>query len=390
MTLSWRQRIFLVGIVLSSNIFALGLSAVSQKMNNSLNFQDAYFFNGNQYVEFELRNASSDMTYRLRLTGNPVNETHTLVNLTQNNNLIGEFFVSPDGWLYNGSQLQEFLYSIWWIYVPNIVTFFGVSIGDEFNVSDPTGFFGPKNINYTYEVEDKYVFYPYLPQHRNLSGAQSSFEAGLYTKIDHKKIGTFLFDTTSGAMEQADYYYNGSSYQLLLTETSYGISRNRFVLIGFHAILGLIFIGSLWVISRWKKKRGKKTLVPENDHEKVQFFALLATGFLCNILNVLDTWFYHSIGYIPTILIDIGFSVLLSIICIRGKYGIKWILPSILELLYASPHRGRQIIPFIGNFLAWIAVIWASGVMKDLKENQEDSTLGKKQTKWDKVMEEII
>ena len=196
MALSWKQRTFLVGIVLFCNIASLPLSSLTKNLENSINFSEAYFFEGDQYIVFEFYNASGQTTHNLRLEGVSINTTHTQVSLTQDSELLDQFYVNPYGWIYTDEELQENVYSIWWIYVPNVVVFFGVQEGDEFQVVDPSGFFGLPNQNYTYLVEDKFVFYPFLPQHVNLSGAQASFEASLFSEPIHNKIGTFLFDTT--------------------------------------------------------------------------------------------------------------------------------------------------------------------------------------------------
>ena len=394
MVLNWKQRTFLVGIILLSSIFSLVLSSLSQNLETSVFYREAYFFEGDQYVVFDFYNASSRDTQELRLEGVSINETHTQVSLIKESVLLDQFYVNPYGWLYVDGVLQEYVYSVWWIYVPNVVVFFGVEVGEEFQVIDPSGFFGPADQNYTYHVDAKFVFYPYLPQHENLSGAQASFEASLFSNPTNKKIGTFLFDTTSGALEQADFLVDGSMYQLLLTDTSYGISRNRFVLIGFNILVGVLFVFILWLISFVKRKHNKPTFVPSDPEIRRQFFLILGAGFVSNVLAVIDTWFYHSVGQTATILIDLGFALLLSIICIRGKYGIKWVLPSLLELIYATPLRGRHFIPFIGNFLAWIAVVWASGVIGKKKPSDEieptsDSSKDPS-SKFSQLMENLI
>ncbi|TFH31001.1 MAG: hypothetical protein E4G98_00970 [Promethearchaeota archaeon] len=398
MVLSWKHRTFLVGIVLFCNIASLVLSSVSQNLENSITYREAYFFEGDQYVDFDFYNASSQTTHKLRLEGVTRNDTHTQVSLISDSELLDQFYVNPYGWMYLDGNLQEYVYSVWWIYVPNVFVFFGIQEGDEFQVIDPSGFFGPRNQNYTYIVEDKFVFYPYLPQHVNLSGAQASFEASLFSTPANKKIGTFLFDTTSGAMEQADFHVDGSMYQLFLTETSYGISRNRYVLIGINFFLGLTIMMILWLSAFLKRKRDKKTFIPLDPELRQQFFSILGAGFVSNVLGVIDTWFYHSVGLTATVLIDLGFALLLSIICIRGKYGVKWVLPSLLELIYAKPLRGRLVIPFIGNFLAWIAVVWASGVItpqkslllpENIHTETEPSETGPS-SKLDQFMEGII
>jgi hypothetical protein len=398
MPLSWKQRTFIVGIVLFCNIASLPLSSLTQNLENSINFREAYFFEGDQYVVFDFYNASAQITYNLRLEGVSQNDTHTQVSLIQDSEILDQFYVNPYGWMYIDGELQEYVYSVWWIYVPNVMVFFGIQEGDEFQVVDPSGFFGPQNQNYTYLVEAKFVFYPYLPQHVNLSGAQASFEASLFSNPTNNKIGTFLFDTTSGAMEQADFHVNGSMYQLLLTETSYEISRNRYILVGINVLLGLFMMTTLGIVSFLRRKQNKSTLIPVDPELRKQFFLILGAGFVSNVLSVIDTWFYHSVGLTATVLIDLGFALLLTIICLRGKYGVKWVFPSLLELLYATPLRGHHVIPFVGNFLAWIAVVWASGIITDKKSSklaeiqssESDPSMDSTPSKITQFMENII
>ncbi len=393
-----KQRIIILIVVFLGYIGALGLSALSQRFENQINYQEAYFFEGNQQIAFDFQNASSEKTHALEVESQQINTTHTQVQIRVDDQIQGEFSVNPAGWIYINNTLQEEIYSVWWIYIPNVQIFFGVEVGDNFTVIDPTGFFGEIGQQYVYKVEDKYVFYPVLPEHRNLMGAQASFEAGLYTQDNNKKIGTFLFDTTSGAMEQADYLYKGSQYRMLLTDTSYGISRNRFVLVVFNLILGIL-ISALWaIIGKNRQKKNKSSLIPSERYAKVEFFLLLGSGFLCKTLDIVDTWFYHRISFLGTIAIDIGFSLILSAICFRGRYGLKWTFPSWMELIYARPHRGRQIIPFAGNFLGWLAVLWASGLSHPLSLDIEDpqnivqNNEGKKKKRkiWIKLANQLI
>ena len=117
MALSWKQRTFLVGIVLFCNIASLPLSSLTQYLENSINFREAYFFEGDQYIVFEFYNASNQFKHNLRLEGASVNNTHTQVSLIKDSELLDQFFVNPYGWMYIDGELQENVYSVWWIYV---------------------------------------------------------------------------------------------------------------------------------------------------------------------------------------------------------------------------------------------------------------------------------
>jgi hypothetical protein len=326
-----------------------------------------------------LYNFTCQQTCTLQISGQSINETHTNVSLFLDGMPFGNFMANPYGWVYQHGELQQNLYSIWWVYVPNIMVFAGVEEGDVFHVWDPTGFLEANRLTYDYEIEDKFVFYPVLPQHTNLFGAQASFEASLYKNASHQKVGTVIFDTTSGAIEQAEMIVNGHWCRLLLVETSYGISRNRIVLLVVNIIVGLVAWLLLWMVLWLRQKRvlvaeslenanaNSKmylydNLLPVDTNQRNEFFALLLAGFVCSILDIVDTWFYHKVGEVNSMLIDAVYIAMLVAICVKWKYGVRWVFPAFIEFIYAGPFRGRMMIPYMGTTLAWIAVVWGSGV----------------------------
>ncbi|XEO76132.1 hypothetical protein WKT22_01153 [Candidatus Lokiarchaeum ossiferum] len=397
MGLSWKKRTFLVVLVYSCYLFALILSPISQRLENKINFREAYFFDGDQYVEFEIFNYTSQDILHLRLDGCKINATHTQVTITLDSNVIGTFWMSPEGWVYQNNTKMENIYSPWWVYVPNVVVFAGVSEGDLYEVMDPTGFFGNSSTLYQYEVIDKFVFYPVLAQHRNLSGAQASFEATLYDSSTHQKHGSFIFDTTSGALEQADVIIDGHWCQILLTDTSYEISRNRYVLVIFNVLIGL-FVGLIiWVKKNKEQKSNQKAPGWIEPKWSSEFLYLFFLGVVCTTLDIVDTWFYHGVGFLFSILLDFGYIILLALACKKWHYGYKWILPALFEFIYARPLRGRMFIPYIGTTLAWFAIIWASGVVyqkyaviKSMNKDVGDLGFDNELNKWEHPMEKII
>ena len=397
MGLSWKKRTFLIILVYACYIFALILSPLSQRLENKVNFREAYFFDGDQYVEFEFYNSTNENISNLRLDGNKINATHTQVTVTLDSELIGNFWMSPEGYVYQNNTKLENMYSIWWVYVPNVIVFAGVKEGDLYNVLDPTGFFGNSSIVYQYEVVDKFVFYPVLAQHRNLSGAQASFEATLYSTETHQKHGSFIFDTTSGALEQADVVIDGHWCRILLTDTSYEISRNRIVLVIFNVAVGLVGGMLLWFLKMKEQKKNKEEAELKEPKLSFEFISLFLLGILCTTLDIVDTWFYHGVGFIFSILIDLGYIILLALACKKWHYGYKWLLPAIFEFVYARPLRGRMFIPYMGTTLAWFALIWASGVVyrrikliKSLEPKDNKVILNQELQNWEHPMEKII
>ena len=398
MGLSWKKRSLLIVLVYGCYIFAIILNPISQRLENKVNFREAYFFDGDQYVEFEVYNSTSENISYMRLEGSKMNATHTQVKITLDSKMIGTFWMSPEGWVYQNNTKMENVYSIWWVYVPNVIMFGGVKEGDLFNVVDPTGFFGNSSLQYQYEVIDKFIFYPVLSQHRNLSGAQASFEAILYVNETHQKQGSFIFDTTSGALEQADVIIDGHWCQILLTDTSYEISRHRIVFVIINVIVGFI-VGIILLLSKsknWKKKTIENAIM-EEPQWSTEFIALFFLGVINTSLHIVDTWFYHGVGPVFSIIIDVIYITFLGLACKKWNYGYKWILPAIFEFFYAFPLRGRMYIPYIGTTLAWFALIWASGVayqkfkiLKSMKPQDSNTDIYQELNKWEHPMEKII
>ncbi len=397
MGLHWKKRTLVVMLVYGCYILALILSPLSARLETPLSTREVYFFDGDQYVVFELHNSTNDETYQIRLEGSKVNDTHTEVSITVDQDLIGSFWVSPEGWIYQNNSKQEELYSIWWIYVQNVMVFGGVQEGDSYSVMDPTGFFGNSSIKYQYEVIDKFVFYPIFPQHRNLSGAQASFEATLFSEETHQKHGSFIFDTTSGALEQADVVIDGHWCQILLVETSYEISRHRIVLLIFNVIIGTIATLILLLVNLIDKRKFKEGGVLVEKRFSSEFLALFGLGAVCTTLDIVDTWFYHGVGENFSIVIDVIYLILLALACKKWHYGYKWLFPALFEFIYAGPFRGRMMIPYMGTTLAWFAIIWASGIVfrrrqliKTLVPTDFDNIIKQELNKWDHPIEKIL
>ncbi|MHA1340049.1 MAG: hypothetical protein ACTSRZ_07555 [Promethearchaeota archaeon] len=347
-----------------------------------INVKESYFFKTDHYATYVLRNESSGIDSILLVKGKVINSTHTEVTLSINGSTIDKFFVNPEGFIYLNGELQQNIYSIWWVFVKNVFMMLGVKEGDTYNLCDVSGFIGPVAENYSMIVTERMVLWPHDPIQKNLSGAQSSFRVSIFREPSHEKIGTSILDVTCGVIEVWDGLINGTLGTLILIDTSFPISRNRNIVLAFDAIFGCVLIILVGLIIFGKIKMGKKKEGEKSSKflmessERKEFLWLLSTGVGMVIVEVIDIWFYMYLGRDGCLHLHLGIFVLFLIMGKILNYGYKYAIPAFLEIAFVFAlgfFTGDAYVPSltanIGSLIAWLAFIWASGVEKKVDED---------------------
>ncbi|MCP4760714.1 MAG: hypothetical protein GY870_02960, partial [archaeon] len=317
---------------------------------------------------FRYENGTKGAESNIVLRSFRLNETHSNITITSEET-VESFLANPNGTVYQNGELKG-NYSIWWVYVPNVMMMFGANPGDTFNVIDPTGFLGIIDRSYELIVEEKITYWPVDPELSGLLGAQSSFTAKLWDKTNETLISTITFDMTCGHIEILE----GSqlnNIKLTLISTDFPVSRNRIFALIALVILGAIIIVSSFILMsfEWKQKLLAKFTQEKKDRNEI--ILLIIPGVIAMGLELMDIWFYLPFGMYGSLGIHLLYTIFLLIICLKQKYGYYWIIPSVLEVAFVfslNAVTGDPFVPpltaFMGSLCSWLMMVYASGIEK--------------------------
>lgn len=374
MALNGKKRLF---IFLSIVIVAAGgmignQIAIESEGENDLNVKETYLFKNNHYMTYVYRNESFGTDRTLIITSKVIDDTHTNVSIYLDSILQGYFEVSPEGFVYREGVLLEDTYCIWWVFVPNIFMMLGIKVGDTYTLIDPTGFLGTEWQNYSMIVTERMTYWAYDPIQRNLTGAQSSFRVSMFEEPTHIKISNAIIDVTCGIIEEWEGLRNGDLVKLLLVDTSFAMSRNRYLVIKLDAIIGVLVVLITLIVSSIKWKHPKLTFLSLNKQEQKEILLLQTIGVICVLVEVVDIWFYLKLGKDLMLYMHLGlFALLFGVGGFILKYGFKWSLPAFFEVAYVfalALMTGDPYVPSItanmGSFFAWLVLVFASGIEK--------------------------
>ncbi|MBN2150741.1 MAG: hypothetical protein JW839_04755 [Candidatus Lokiarchaeota archaeon] len=370
MPLSAKTRYAILGLVLCIGLggFVFNQVAIEVEIPGmDMNVKDARLFANDYTSRFKLENGTKGVSTQFTLSSKVLNQTHTNVSIDLGGNT-SSFLVHPNGTLYQGGQLRG-NYSIWWIYIPNVLMGFGVKGGEEYDVVDPTGFIGLPGQAYLLVVDRKQTYWPSDPELMALSGAQASIECSVWDKATDELVSRALIDITCGMIE----IWEGAqpSYiRVTLVDTDFPISRNRQIVLGVAVVLSIVvFVIALYLVRVPKKA---KSLEPK---QREQILALVGAGAGAILIEITDIWFYLFPGEAGMFLIHIAYTAAAGVMCARYKLGYKWLIPSALEIAFAfslSTFTGDAFVPsmtaFMGSTITWLCMIWASGIVKHVND----------------------
>ncbi|MHA1786491.1 MAG: hypothetical protein ACTSVE_14995 [Candidatus Helarchaeota archaeon] len=385
MALKWKTRALIFILI---GIAAIGAALVNQAAIEievpglDTNVKEAYFFQGNYYMTFKYDNGTLGSQSTLRVSGMFENATHTNVTIWEKTTMIGSFYVNPNGTVYQNGACQG-NYSIWWIYVPNPMLSMGqgLKVGTTYNIIDPTGFLGIIGQGYTLVIDQKRVYWPVDLELSMILGAQASYIADIYNKSNNAKIASSMQDLTCGVM----FLWNGAQHDeisLTLTDTNFPISRNRLNMFPWLFIIGTIVIVSAYLLMRkqWNNEYLSHLNVEPEDRNEITLLLIAGVGAVA--IEFVDIWFYLPLGLAGNLLLHVGYLAGLGLICFKEKYGLKWLVPGILEVLFVFAitfATGEPYVPvltaFMGSFISWLCLIYASGYEKSTEE--DDILIGK-------------
>jgi hypothetical protein len=356
--------ILIVGIVVCSFVINQ-LTIEIEGMLGDFNPKDIYLFQHDytSYYRYEsgLRGGQSGFILR----SNVLNDTYTNVTLEYDDRI--EFFLAhPNGTVYQNGMLQG-NYSIWWIYVPNVLMMFGVKGGEVYSVIDPTGFLGRVDQHYDLVVTRKRTYWPSDLEQSGLLGAQSSFDAKLYNSSNNYLTAKITIDITCGIIEVWEGFQ--SPIELRLKQTNFPMSRNRITGIIIELLLGMISIMVVFTLMSRTWEHQFLAQFTRNSEERNEIILLIFAGILAITIEMIDIWFYLPLGFLGNIMLHLGYTLFLGFICWKYLYGYQWLIPSLLEVAFILALNfvtGDPYVPsltaFMGTTISSIALVWASGI----------------------------
>lgn len=300
----------------------------------NINPKDPLLFETNHVAQFHYNNGTADLTMILTVTEVESNWANVSIQMGDKTVWIQP---SLDG-------LLQGRYTIFWLHVinPQIQSIFGEIPGTVFNVTDPVGLIGSQNANYTAIITRRTVYWAVdAPLH----GAQFSFIVTFYSTTTNEVAGVAMYDSTCGLLFTLN---GGSPYvDVKLLETSYPISRNRLTVIpwAIGVFVGLTIVAYILLKKHWKL---------ENDTINEVVLLLGAGGAAFCIDVYYDVWFYAILGFEGSLLLHLGATIGLGLLCLYKKYNLKCITPAILELAFVI-----SMVVFVGdNFVPHLTAFW--------------------------------
>jgi hypothetical protein len=205
-----------------------------------------------------------------------------------------------------------------------------------------------------------------------LQGAQFSliFEVRSLSDV---LVASGEMDMTCGMLFHLEIGTSDGLKTLKLVGTTYDISRNR--LSGIPWIIGVCIATPciVFLYSHYRKKEQMPLTIETT-------FFVAAAGSVLLVDFFIDIWMYAPLGFAGNLLLHAGVVGIFAAFCLWKQYGLKWVIPGILEIAYVGVMvlaTGDSYVPhltaFMGLTVTWLVMLYASGV----PHPQSKSKLGK-------------
>jgi hypothetical protein len=220
-------------------------------------------------------------------------------------------------------SLGKDVYSLFWVRLANPIAQAGTeSKVWEAKARDDLGLLGEPGKIYTVKSIEPFIYWDYI------LCSQASYSAAVYD--GKQRVATAIYDMTSGMLFDLQPNVGGWG-RAYLVKTDFPISRNRYVMLYFVIVFGIIIIA--WFALQLAKSS------PERRCRAVEnLWLAVAIALTVNIDFVYDTWFY-AVGDWFTIALHVG-----AILILFPRFRL-WTIPIILELAwvlaYSMPTSGK-------------------------------------------------
>ena len=365
--LSTKRRLIILIVLLVSGGISVSSIVLARVFNFGTNVQDPLYFSRTTSSKFLYNNGSQIMDFYFDSV--PLNATYQ-AEITYGSTII-QYNVTSDGRYIDTGRITN-NYSIFWVHIVepgSVGSEFGKNIGRNFSIFDSIGILGAVNTEYKLTITANTV---YWPVESGLLGAQASITFEIRS-LAGVLIATGVMDLTCGMLFQLNIGVFSGLRTLKLIDTTYDISRNR--LTGLPVIIATIIVAPclVFLYLHYRKK--------ENMELTIETTFLVATGGLILLVDFyIDIWMYAPLGFAGNLLLHAGVVAIFAVFCLWKKYGLKWVLPGILEIAFVGVivlATGDSYVPhltaFMGLTVTWLILLWISGV----EHHHSQSKLGK-------------
>ena len=356
--ISTKKRILLI-LLPSIAILIGGIPTVIARIGNlGTNVHDPLFFDRAMYVKYRYDNGTLD-TGELSIKVTDVGSTTSTVKATVNG-ASQTFTVTHDGFFVDGDKTTS-NQTFFWIHIVDTDTLgseFIPQIGKTHQIIDPIGIFGIVNQEFNLTTTG---FVNYWSTEPAIDGAQASISF-IITK-NGQTVAEGIMDRTCGLIFKMQ--ISAGSYRTLeIISTNYDISRNRWSSF-FTVLAAVIALPIVAYIVFWKTKRFNI----EDKEERIELSILLGVGTTAIFVDIwIDVWFYARLGsYWGNFILHACCTGAFLAICIWKKYGLKAVIPAILELgfvtgmSFADNNYVPYLTAFMGLMMSWIFMVILSG-----------------------------
>ncbi|TFG05670.1 MAG: hypothetical protein EU536_01400 [Promethearchaeota archaeon] len=366
--LTGRQRI---RVLILCMIFVFAVPALINQLaivlNLDINPTDINLYQNANTVEYLYENGSLGHSSRLTLDIN-VPETKDITTVTATLDSVEITFqvnYTTGHWIDNGVSTSNF--TIFWILVQNpMLHGWEFALFENTSIVDPVGLLGPVNATYTLIIGEKKVYWDVYP---GMDGAQFSFVINIYD-ASNVKVGDGLMDSTCGFLEILQGGPNNARIEVI-SPGNFQVSRNRYMMLWWGLVFTIALPITCFLLMRW---RGSDKEVAE------EFALLLAVGTSATFIDItIDVWFYARLGYTGMIILHFAAVIGYALVCIRLKYGVKWVIPAFLEVAFIfsiTQFVGDPYVPhitaFLGLIVTYLAMLFRSGIDKKKYDGKLD------------------
>jgi len=366
--LSTKRRLIILLILIISGGISVSSIVLARVLNLGTNVQSPLYFSRITASKFLYNNGTEIMD--LTFDSVPLDATHYQANITYGATRINYSVTSDGRFIDNGRVTNN--YSIFWVHIikpGSAGSEFAKNIGLNFSIFDNVGVLGPIDTEYNLTITGSTVYWPTEP---GLLGAQASLTFEVRT-LAGVLVATGVMDRTCGMLFQLNIGSSSGLRTLKLIETTYDISRNR--LSGLPVVITTIIIAPclVFLYSHYRKKEAMGLTIETTF--------LVATGGLILLVDFyIDIWMYAPLGFAGNLLLHSGVVAIFAVFCLWKKYGLKWVIPGILEIAFVGVMvlaTGDSYVPhltaFMGLTVTWLILLWISGV----EHYRSKSKLGK-------------
>ncbi|MFX0103056.1 MAG: hypothetical protein ACFFCS_26050, partial [Candidatus Hodarchaeota archaeon] len=344
--LNTKKRVIVVIFVVIGAL--TGLAGVGLARLFDINQADPLFYDREKFVNYHYHNGTDDgdLSFEVISIGDETSMVRGTVNGAPTT-----FEVTHDGKFMNSSGKQVFFW-LHGIEGTFELVFQGVShYNTTHEIIDPVGLIGVKNETYNLTILDYVNYWSLEP---DLDGAQAAakYEVRNGSGV---LVAEGILDITCGLIFTMQISY-GNLKTIEIYSTNYEISRNRYSHIN-AAIPTAIILPVVCYLLLWKVKK----LKVENKDERLEMTVLVALAGATLLVDVhVDVWFYAKLGSLgANLLLHSAMLGVLAAFCIWKKYGLKWIVPGILEFGFimgmslADHSYVSYLTAFMGLLISW-------------------------------------